>query len=546
MITLRPYQKEFVNDIIKSLRINQKIMAMLPTGGGKTFCFSFIVEYLLKRDKRILILVHKEELVTQTVGSLNKFGVVSEAITSRIRKPKHFSNVYTAMERTGYNRLNKDRHFFRNIDYIIVDEAHILTFQKVFNLFPQSKVLGFTGTPVHQKRETFYKCDYCGLEYEKNTECCGSENMEWARPFAFSKLYDDIVVGTSVNELIEMENLVKEIPIVKKSVDLSNLKTDKTGEFTEKSQQNTFAHPESLKNLLNDYLTHCKGKKTMIFTPSTKINASLLPMFLDAGINAKIYDSVNSEEDRKDLVKWFDREKDAVLINTNIFTTGFDVTDVEVIMLYRATTSLSLFIQIVGRGARITDKIYKDSFLHIDYGGNIDRHNLWSDPTRDWKRIFKHGLGKEKPKKEDIELVDFCDNCGALISKSENPCPHCDHEKKPKKKKEETPEGYKLVPITKLPPPNGKRIIQYTKRNNEGTAFAFRIMMNQICDLFRFYDIDKDAYENSIITGEFDKKIDKMIRKCYFEIIQSDLTGANRTLDNITKKTKEKIDKMYF
>lgn len=544
-IQLRPYQKTFVNQILEKSSHNNRVMAQLATGGGKTYCFSYIVNELLASGKRILILVHKEELVTQTVKSLNKFGVISEAITSRVRKPKHFSNAYVGMVQTVNNRLKKDSKFFRDIDYLIIDEAHILVFEKVFSQFPQSKVIGFTGTPVHQKRETFYKCDYCQNEYDTLSECCGTETMEWSKPFAFSQIYDDIVVGVGVDELIEMGNLVKEIPIVKRSVALDELKTDKKGEFTEKSQTNTFTHPESIDSLISDYLNLCKGKKTLIFTPSTKVNPIILEKLLSHDVNAKMYDSVNSEEDRKDLVRWFDNNRDAVLCNTNIFTTGFDVTDVEVIMLYRATTSLSLFIQIVGRGARPTDKIFKDSFTLIDYGANIDRFNLWSDPTRDWEAIFFKGLGKPKPKKEDVELVDFCDNCGALVSKSENPCPECGFEKKPKKKKEETPDGYKLVPVIDLPPPNGKKIVEYTKKNDKGAAFAFRIMMNQICDLFRFYDVDKSTYFRSLETGELDKKIDKMIRACYFVIIGSGLNGGRRTLKAITEKTKEKISKMY-
>ena len=545
MIQLRPYQEEFVNDILYKINKVNKVMCALSTGGGKTYCFSFIVDYLIKRNKRILILVHKEELVTQTVKSLAKFSVISESITSRVKKPKHFANAYVAMERTAFNRLNKNPDFFRDVDYVIADEAHILSFGKVFDKFDKAKILGFTGTPVHQKRVTFFKCETCRNEYQENTECCGSETMEWSRPFAFSQIYDNIVVGSDVNELIELGNLVKEIPIVKKSVNLDKLKTDASGEFTEKSQAATFEHPQSIDALVDDYMKLCKGKKTMIFTPSTKINPLINDKLIALGISSKMYDSVNNEENRKELVKWFEDEKEGVLINSNVFTTGFDVTDVECIIMYRATTSLSLFIQIVGRGARSTKKIYKDSFLLIDYGENIDRHGLWSDPTRDWEHIFKNGIGETKPKKETIEAVDYCENCGALIPKSVPICPECSAKIVAKKKKEVTPDGYKLVPVIDLPPPNGDKIVAYAKKNNEGTAFAFRIMMNQICDLFRFYGVEKELYEATLANGKLDLRINEMVRKCYFVIIRSGLKGANRTLNAITEKTKEKISKLY-
>lgn len=544
MITLYDYQNDFVNNIITSLKQHRKVMAVLPTGGGKTFCFSYLVDYFEQQKKRIVILVHKEELVNQTVKSLSKFGVISEAITSRVKKPKHFSNVYVAMVDTAYNRLKKNEIFFKNVDYIIVDEAHILTFEKLFNQF-SCKILGFTGTPVHSKKITFYRCNTCKNEYEYLTECCNDEVMEWTRPFAFSSIYDDVVVGTNVSELIEKGNLVKEIPIVKKSVDLKDLKKDKKGDFTDKSLTSTFSNETSLDSLVNDYMTIAKGKKTMIFTPSTKVNKVLFDKMESKEINVKMYDSVNSDEDRKELVKWFDNERDAVLINTNIFTTGFDVTDVECIMLYRATLSLSLFIQIVGRGARVTKKIFKDGFLLVDYGDNINRFGLWSDPTRDWEQIFWNGIGDEKPKKETMESIDTCNNCGNLFPKTLDVCPDCGEKPKPKKKREVTPEGYKLVPLIELPLPSGNKIVEYTKKNNEGVAFAFRIMINQICDLFRFYNVDKETYEKSLSSGEFDRKIDNMIQKCYFTIIRSDLQGGNRTLQAIKNKTKEKISKLF-
>jgi len=99
-----------------------------------------------------------------------------------------------------------------------------------------------------------------------------------------------------------------------------------------------------------------------------------------------MYDSINTKgECRNELVNWFKNERDAILCNVSIFTTGFDVTDVEAIILNRATTSLSLFLQMVGRGVRVTDVIYKDNCILIDGGENIDRFQEFSDPSRDWK-----------------------------------------------------------------------------------------------------------------------------------------------------------------
>lgn len=544
-MNLYPYQKTFVNNIVKSTREHQKTMAVLPTGGGKTFCFSAIIEYLIKKDHRILILVHKEELVKQTVKSLNKFGISSEIITSRTKKAKHYCNVYTAMVETAHRRLSKNDNFFGHIDYVIADEAHIRIFEKVQEMFKNSKHIGFTGTPVHLSRDKFFRCNVCNSESKEPIECCGSEMIEWSKPFSFSNTYDNVVVGTKIDELIKDEKLVREISIVKQTVDIDGIKIDKDGEFNEVSQSKIFAHEKSIDSLIDDYLTLSKGKKTLLFTPSTKINPLIHAKLVERGINAKMYDSVNNGENRAELMEWFESNRDAVLINTGVFTTGLDVTDIEAIILYRATMSLSLFIQMVGRGGRTTNKIYKDQFLLVDYGGNIERFGEWSDPNRDWEHIFYNGIGKEQPKKENIEAVEICVNCGFMFTRIAGACPNCGEKIPQKKEKQITPEGYKLVPIVDMPPPNGKKIVEYSQSQEQGVAFAFRVMIGQICDLFRFYSVSKEQYERAKKSGELDKKINKMIRSCYFEIIKSKLAGGNRTLDAISKITKEKIEKIY-
>lgn len=538
-MTLRDYQSESIKNIVKAFHEHKRVMYQLSTGGGKTFIFSYLTKILEERGKRVLILVDRKELIEQTLTSLLKLGVNAESLTANKRKLKHFSNVYVGMVETAYNRLKKDNKFFRKIDLLIIDEAHMMSYNKVFPYFENSKILGVTATPVVLKRETFYKCGVCRSEYKELTECCGDEVMEWTRPFSLSNIYDTIVCGPGIHELIEREKLVKEISIVKKSVDTSKLKTDKTGEFTEQSMTHAFNAPDSLQALLKDYESTCKGKKTMIFTGSTKVNAELEKLF--SGYNAKIFDTKNSKENRKDVVNWYKNSTDGILISTGIFTKGFDCTDVEVIIMYRATKSLALFIQIVGRGARIHPG--KFNFVLIDYGDNINTHNEFSDSTRDWERIFYSGVGKPKPKIERMEDVAQCEECGALYPKSEDVCLHCGAEPKPKKKKEQRGKEYVLKPITPMPPPSGKKIIAYTKMRGEGVSFAFKVLTNQIIDLFRFYSVTEEQYYKAKKSGELDRKIDNIIRKAYFEIIKSDLNGANRRLSTIIEKIKSKIEK---
>jgi len=171
----------------------------------------------------------------------------------------------------------------------------------------------------------------------------------------------------------------------------------------------------------------------MIFTSSTETNAIYAELFKDK--NVKTYDSVNNNSnEREGIVEWFRNTPDAVLINTGCFTKGFDVCDVEVILMARATKSLSLWIQIAGRGARKTSKIEKPHFTLIDGGNNNAEHGIFSF-DRDWKKIFF-----DKQRKSFLLDIYECEECGYNFEKKDKICPNCGAEipeKEPPEEKEE-------------------------------------------------------------------------------------------------------------
>src|SRR5690606_889066 len=221
----------------------------------------------------------------------------------------------------------------------------------------------------------------------------------------------------------------------------------------------------------------CKGKRTIVFNNSTKTNRKVYEQFLEKGYNVKLYDSVNdSGESRKQIVKWFRETPDAILCNCGVFVAGLDVKEIEAEILNLATTSLSRYIQMVGRIVRSSDKIYKPHAILIDGGGNVERFNAWSDPTRDWRKIFFEGIGKEKAKQERPLSVQECKQCGMLFTRSESTCPNCGWKVPMPEKRERVLGDEILAPIDKIPLPNGKKIIDYTLSRGEGKSFAFKVL----------------------------------------------------------------------
>src|SRR5690606_34475044 len=84
---------------------------------------------------------------------------------------------------------------------------------------------------------------------------------------------------------------------------------------------------------------------------------------------------------------WFKNTPDAILTSVSILTTGFDEPSVESVILNRATRSLTLYFQMIGRGSRILKD--KKSFTVLDLGNNAVRFGPWEQPV-DWQHIFKY------------------------------------------------------------------------------------------------------------------------------------------------------------
>ena len=548
-LQLYEHQQKSIDEISQKFETNQRVLYQLPTGGGKTIVFSFLSKKWIElTQKKVLVLCHRVELVNQTIGSLNQLSITCEAVEAKTKHLKHNCDVYVAMVQTASNRLKVNPGFFKDIDLIIIDECHCLIFEKIFNYFPFAKILGCTATPVLNKKITFYKCQHCKKIGE--AICCGEEPIEWTRPYTMSEIYQDIVIGASISDLISDGKLVTDLNFVIDYVDTSKLKIDnKTNDYSTQSLDETYNSENAIFNCVLNYEQTCKGKKTLVFNSTTKSNLLIYQRFKDAGYNVRLFDTVNTKEsgNRKELIKWFRDEPDAILCNVGAFTTGFDETTVQAIVLNTSTQSLSLFLQMVGRGGRASNKIYKDNFIVIDGGKNISKHNEWSDNTRDWRRIFFEGLTKPKAKKEPLDVTQQCISCGYIMSKAVDVCPGCGYEFIAKEKKEKVESDTIAKPLGKMPLPNGQKIYEYTKRNNEDLSFALRILVNQIFDLFIFYKITKEQYIGNREDGRLKRKLEQLSTPCYMMLVfKTDLvSNSNRTKEYLINKIITKLNKHY-
>jgi type I site-specific restriction endonuclease len=139
----------------------------------------------------------------------------------------------------------------------------------------------------------------------------------------------------------------------------------------------------------------------LIFNNGIITSLHVYDSFRHAGYNIRHLDNTTSSEDRKDILQWFKKTPDAILTSVGILTTGFDEPTVESIILNRATKSLTLYFQMIGRGSRRLPN--KENFTVIDLGNNALRFGLWDNPI-DWQHIFKSPEYYLESLREDAEI----------------------------------------------------------------------------------------------------------------------------------------------
>ncbi len=359
---LYDFQAKAVSVILDTLKENGpdfNLVYQLPTGGGKTVIFSEIAKrYIEQWNKKVLILTHRIELSVQTSKQLQAIGVDNKVISSEVKKLDDQDEIpcFIAMVETLNNRLQDDEDFVKDVGLVIVDEAHNNSFRKIFQYYENSNILGVTATPLSSNR---------ALPLNDN--------------------YDKLIVGESISNLIG-NGFLADAQTYTYDVNLHGLKIGTHGDFTVSSSELVYGNHFMQEKLLFAYEELAVGKKTLIFNSGIETSIRVMETFKKQEYPVRHLDSTFADKDRKDIIEWFKNTPDAILTSVGILTTGFDEPTVETVILNRATRSLTLYHQMIGRGSRRLPN--KESFTLIDLGNNVRRFGYWQDFIN-WQDAFR-------------------------------------------------------------------------------------------------------------------------------------------------------------
>lgn len=407
MITLRDYQAEAVEKIREKFRAGKApVLFVLPTGGGKTFTFSYIASNAAQKGNRVCIIVHRKELLLQASESLHtlkiEHGIISPHFTPDPRQLVQVASVDTLVR-----RMERRKYHF---DLLIFDEAHhVVTGNKwgrVFEELGRPSTLGVTATAV--------RTDGKGLGAHA------------------SGVFRSMVVGPSSPDLISRGMLVApEVYTSLEPLDLTGLRKDKHGEYARAALAERVDRPVITGSAVEHYKRICPGAKAIVFCTNIAHAKHVRDQFRDAGYRFELLVGAPtmSDHERNAVNRKLRSGEIHGACTVDLVSEGYDLPDLECCIMLRPTESEGLFLQQVGRIMRPSEG--KRGCWLLDHAGNI---GAWADG--EYKR--KHGLPtedrewtldgrKKRAKKNDdgdtIAIVQ-CPKC-AFVHEDAPHCPAC-------------------------------------------------------------------------------------------------------------------------
>lgn len=367
-LQLRPYQHDLIAETRTAFcRGYKRPLIVLPCGAGKTVCFAYMADAHVRKKKNncVWFLVHRKELLDQTLDTFKKFKISLDDI---------YIGMVSSIRET------------RTPTMIIFDEAHhasASTWERIINKYPNIPIIGLTATPCRLTGAPLGKifdCLITGVKSEWLIENKFLSEYDYFAPQIF-KLPDDIKIRTGDYDLAEV------------------------ADFLDKSR------------IYGDILKYIDlNRKTLIYAPTVAYSKRLA----SAIKGAVHFDGTTPKKERDLIIEKFRKGEIRVLLNVNLIGEGFDVPDCDCVILLRPTRSAALYIQQAMRCLRPNEK--KRAVIY-DLVGNAYRHGL---PTDDHAWSLNKPIKIRNSSSEPDILCRRCASCQRVYKGISRTCPYCE------------------------------------------------------------------------------------------------------------------------
>ena len=375
-IKLFDYQEDMKERIEKALRLHRSVMAQMPTGTGKTYLLTAVIDSFVSNNpmEKVWIVAHRRELVSQIDETVRKFHSYFASNTSSLLSSVKAMSIQWLMRH--YDEIEEEPGM------IVIDEAHhalAKTYKEMWERFPKAKFLGLTATP-------------CRLNGK-----------------GFTDLFDVLVQSWSVPEFISKGRLatydfvsIKSDGVTQRLID-SLQKRGADGDYQNKEMDMLLNKKPSIERLYQSLEEFGKDRKGIVYAINISHAQKITKLYQEHGVKAIAIDSKTPAVERQQDIEAFKKGDIQVLVNVDIFSEGFDCPDVEFVQLARPTLSLAKYLQMVGRGLRVAKG--KKNCVIID---NVGLYRVFGLPSQvwNWNAMFEGKLkvGKRKETSKDREF----------------------------------------------------------------------------------------------------------------------------------------------
>jgi len=393
-MALRQYQSDDKANILEALTQYNSVLYQLPTGGGKSVVMTSVIEDF--KDKNIIVFAHKRTLLLQLRDHFKKIGITAGVLAGSFEENLD-SSILIVSIRTAVKDARLEKILEKDWDMAMIDEARnsrTKSYDKVLDALrekhPNYKLFGVDATP--------YRKDKKRLDKHFQTLICSNETTESLMAQGFLQRCKTIVSPINIEELQEE---VKE----------------NSGDYQMQSLSAYMRKPKYLEYMVSQYVKYGEGRQNLVFAVDIEHAKDLQQMYEDNGFENQVsrVDSTMSEAEIVKALSDFEQCKIRHLINVEMITEGVDLPITGCITGGRPTKSLTLYLQMGGRGTRL-DGMF-DYFILLDCCGWTEEYGViatkkhWSlnpeiDPNG--ARLTNKIFGKHPVTGELVEdLTDF-------------------------------------------------------------------------------------------------------------------------------------------